>query len=76
MNKIYQSGMSDGQITDQTMELYASEHNGRAFVLQYVWKVLLDGRKWSACVKKLLKEKESSANQNPPRVQIRTHQVL
>jgi hypothetical protein len=64
MDKVYASGMSDDQITDHAMELYASEHNDKAFVLQHVWKILRHERKWSAYVRKLEKEKEMEKQKN------------
>lgn len=62
MDKVYASGMSDDQIIDHAMELYASEHKDKTFVMQHVWKILRHERKWSAYVRKLEKEMEKQKN--------------
>ncbi|CAN6213714.1 unnamed protein product [Urochloa humidicola] len=59
--RVFQSGASDDQRTDQALQLYASEHNDKPFLLQHIWRVLRHERKWSAYVKKMNKEKDSSA---------------
>ncbi|CAL4893821.1 unnamed protein product [Urochloa decumbens] len=59
--RVFQSGVSDDQMTDQALQLYASEHNDKPFLLQHIWRVLRHERKWSAYVKKMNKEKDSRA---------------
>ncbi|CAN6345012.1 unnamed protein product [Urochloa humidicola] len=59
--RVFQSGASDDQRTDQALQLYASEHNDKPFLLEHIWRVLRHERKWSAYVKKMNKEKDSSA---------------
>uniref|UniRef100_J3ME81 Uncharacterized protein n=1 Tax=Oryza brachyantha TaxID=4533 RepID=J3ME81_ORYBR len=64
--KVYQSGRSDDQIMDQALELYASEHDGKAFTMHHIWRVLRHEKKWSAYVKKQTNEKGKSATVNNP----------
>nr|CAB3491170.1 unnamed protein product [Digitaria exilis] len=58
---LHQSGMSDDQKMDQAMQLYASEHSEKPFTMLHVWRILRKERKWSAYVKKLSKEKNSTS---------------
>ncbi|CAL5021173.1 unnamed protein product [Urochloa decumbens] len=62
-SRVFQSGESDDQRTDQALQIYASEHNDKPFLLQHIWRVVRHERKWAAYVKKLNKEKCSSAMQ-------------
>ncbi|CAL5023569.1 unnamed protein product [Urochloa decumbens] len=59
--RVFESGESDDQRTDQALQIYASEHNDKPFLLQHIWRVVRHERKWSAYVKKLNKEKDSGA---------------
>ncbi|CAO2153139.1 unnamed protein product [Urochloa humidicola] len=59
--RVFQSGESDDQRTDQALQIYASEHNDKPFLLQHIWRVVRHERKWVAYVKKLNKEKGSPA---------------
>ncbi|CAN6302529.1 unnamed protein product, partial [Urochloa humidicola] len=59
--RVFQSGESDDQRTDQVLQIYASEHNDKPFLLQHIWRVVRHERKWAAYVKKLNKEKGSPA---------------
>ncbi|KAF8716828.1 hypothetical protein HU200_025925 [Digitaria exilis] len=61
ITKVHQSGMSDDQKMDQAMQLYASEHSEKPFTMLHVWRILRHERKWSAHVKKLSKEKNSTS---------------
>ncbi|CAN6327382.1 unnamed protein product [Urochloa humidicola] len=62
--RVFQSGESDDQRTDQALQIYASEHNDKPFLLQHIWRVVRHERKWAAYVKKLNKEKGSGAPAN------------
>lgn len=60
--------MCDDQRMDQALEMYASEHDDKPFLLQHIWRVVKHERKWAAYVKKLNNEKEKSAIVNPAHV--------
>lgn len=60
-SRVFQSGESDDQRTDQALQIYASEHNDKPFLLQHIWRVVRHERKWASYVKKLNKEKGSPA---------------
>ncbi|CAN6279083.1 unnamed protein product [Urochloa humidicola] len=59
--RVFQSGESDDQRTDQALQIYASEHGDKPFLQQLIWRVVRNERKWSAYVKKLNKEKDNIA---------------
>lgn len=62
--RVFQSGQSDDQRTDEALQIYASEHNDKPFLLQHIWRVVRHERKWSAYVKKLLSNKVNGAMQS------------
>ncbi|XP_039843756.1 glutathione S-transferase T3-like [Panicum virgatum] len=61
-NRVYQSGMSDDQRTDKALQMYASEHDDKPFLLQHIWRVVKNERKWAAYVKRIDKEKSPVSN--------------
>ena len=63
-DRVWQSGMSDDQLIDKACEYYASSHDGKAFTLVHMWKVVRGEQKWSAYLNRLKKEKEKSAKAN------------
>jgi hypothetical protein len=65
--RVWQSGMSDDQLTDKALEMWAGQNNGKAFHLLHMWKVVRGQQKWSAYLARLKKEKEKekSAKANP-----------
>ncbi|XP_002439252.2 glutathione S-transferase T3 [Sorghum bicolor] len=62
--RVWQSGMSDDQLTDKALEMWAGQNDGKAFHLQHMWKVLRGQQKWSAYLARLKKEHEKSAKAN------------
>jgi hypothetical protein len=63
--RVFQSGQSDDQRTDNALQLYASEHNGKPFLLQHIWRVVRHERKWAAYVDKLINAKDNRATPSP-----------
>jgi hypothetical protein len=63
-SRVWQSGMSDDQLTDKALEQWAGQNNGKAFHLQHMWKVLRGQQKWSAYLARLKKEQEKNAKAN------------
>ncbi|CAN6211985.1 unnamed protein product [Urochloa humidicola] len=59
--RVFQSGESDDQRTDHALQIYASEHKDKPFLLQHIWRVVRNERKWAAYVKKINKEAGSGA---------------
>ncbi|KAF0913639.1 hypothetical protein E2562_023744 [Oryza meyeriana var. granulata] len=66
--RVWQSGMSDDQLTDKALEVYAGQNSGKAFPLLHMWKVVRGEQKWSAYLNRLKKEKEKSAKAKPGQV--------
>lgn len=67
--RVWQSEMSDDQVTDKALELWAGSHDGKVFALVHMWKVVRDEQKWAAYLARLKKEQEkeksAKANTNP-----------
>jgi AAA+ ATPase superfamily predicted ATPase len=57
--------LGDDQRTDNALKLYASEHGGKPFLLQHMWRVVRHERKWAAYVDKLITGKDNSATPIP-----------
>ncbi|KAF8730395.1 hypothetical protein HU200_016971 [Digitaria exilis] len=64
-SRVWQSGMSDDQLTDKALEMWSGQNNGKAFNLLHMWKVVRGEQKWSAYLARLKKGNENSANANP-----------
>lgn len=58
ITKVHQSGMSVDQKMDQAMQLYASEHNEKPFIMLHVWRILRYERKW-ATWRKLVRKRRT-----------------
>ncbi|CAL5055488.1 unnamed protein product [Urochloa decumbens] len=67
-SRVWQSGMSDNQLTDKALELWSGQNNGKAFNLLHMWKVVRGEQKWSAYLARLKKGNENSAKGNPAQV--------
>ncbi|XP_072148088.1 uncharacterized protein [Setaria viridis] len=63
-DRVWQSGMSDDQLTDKALEMWAGQNSGKAFHLLHMWKVVRGQQKWSAYIARLKKEKEKSTKAN------------
>jgi hypothetical protein len=66
--RVWQSGMSDDQLTDKALEMWSSRNNNKAFHLLHMWKVVRDEQKWSTYLARLKKENEKNAKDNPAQV--------
>lgn len=66
--RVWQSGVSDDQLMDKAIEMYAGQNNDKPFTLQHIWKVVRHDMKWSAYLNRLNKEKDNSAKFNPAQV--------
>ena len=64
-SRVWESGMSDDQLTNKALEMWSGQNNGKAFHLLHMWKVVRGQQKWSAYLARLKKEKEKSAKAGP-----------
>jgi hypothetical protein len=67
-SRVWQSGMSDDQLTDKALEMWSSRNNNKPFHLLHMWKVVRGEQKWSAYLARLKKENEKSKKDNPAQV--------
>jgi hypothetical protein len=67
-SRVWQSGMSDDQLTDKALEMWSSRNNNKPFHLLHMWKVVRGEQKWSAYLARLKKENEKSKMDNPAQV--------
>ncbi|CAO2176299.1 unnamed protein product [Urochloa humidicola] len=52
-SRVWQSGMSDDQLTEKALEMWSGQNKGKAFHLLHMWKVIRGERKWSAYLARL-----------------------
>ncbi|CAO2187241.1 unnamed protein product [Urochloa humidicola] len=67
-SRVWQSGMSDDQLTEKALEMWSGQNSGKAFHLLHMWKVIRGEQKWSAYLARLKKGNENSGKATPAQV--------